>query len=341
MPSSSCCLSRIFGRGEVLSWLHVLMMVLCTWGLYMCLYLWWFCVLEACTCACTYDGIVYLRFVHVLVPVCDGIVFWFVCSSNLQDDDEDIFLDPTDVEGLAKLEEKRRQDKKEDYRPEREGEGEGKVEGGEKKERKRKRRKRNPQSEEDDEEYLSARADFYLDRLWAKRSKEGRIPDAWEGELEKRSLCGAAMFLPHVNVIQRTIDDGYVQIFFEKSFKYICLIAIRSLCLDCTCGARVPASLYLYFWNLYLRSVPLRLLYMCLYMRSLFLYLRCTWDLFLRCTWDVLETSVSLLEMYLWDLLFEMYLRLAFWYLLELYLRFQNASAWNTCLENMQPDLFQ
>ena len=79
---------------------------------------------------------------------------------------------------MAKLEEKRRQDKKEDYRPEREGEGKGNVEGGEKKERKRKRRKRNPQSEDDDEDYLSARADFYLDRLWAKRSKEGRIPDA-------------------------------------------------------------------------------------------------------------------------------------------------------------------
>jgi len=75
---------------------------------------------------------------------------------------------------LAKLEEKRRQDKKEDYRPE----GTGKVEGGEKKERKRKRRKRNPQSEDDNEEYLSARADYYLDRLWAKRSREGRIPDA-------------------------------------------------------------------------------------------------------------------------------------------------------------------
>ena len=111
------------------------------------------------------------------------------CSSNLQDDDEEIFLDPTDFEGLALLEEKRRQDKKEDYRPEREaqvegkdendeGEGKGKVEGGEKKDRKRRRRKRNPQSEHDNEDYLSARADPYLDRLWAKRNREGRIPDA-------------------------------------------------------------------------------------------------------------------------------------------------------------------
>ena len=89
-------------------------------------------VLEACTCACP----------------CDGIVFWtytsrFVCSSNLQEDEQEIFLDPTDFDHAALLEEKRRQDKKEDYRAQGEGKVEGKDEndegGGEKKERKRKR----------------------------------------------------------------------------------------------------------------------------------------------------------------------------------------------------------
>ena len=83
------------------------------------------------------------------------------------------------------------------------------------------------------------------------------------------------MFLPHVNVIQRAIDDGYVQIFFEKSFKYICLIAIN------TCVLIVlvePEFLPAYF----LLELVLEI---------------CTSEIFVHVF--VHETCVSLLEMHL------------------------------------------
>ena len=90
-----------------------------------------------------------------------------------------------------------------------------------------------------------------------------------------------------------------------------------------TCVSLLEMYLRLVFWDV-----------LEMYLRQVFLYLRCT-----------CETCVSgVLEMYLrlafWYVL-ELHLRLAFWYVLDMYLRFPNASAWNTCLENMQPVLFQ
>ena len=96
--------------------------------------------------------------------------------------------------------------------------------------------------------------------------------------------------------------------FFEKYFNYIYIYIFIIDCyhdqvLDCTCGATVPASLFLSWtctWDLYLWHFCTCV---CTWVLCFF-----TWDVletcYLRCTWDVLETSVSLLEMYLWDLCF-------------------------------------
>ena len=151
-------------------------MFLCTWGLYMCLYLWWYCVLEVCTCACTCDCFV----------VCT-----YVCTWNLQDYDNEVVYDPTDWQHLEELDEsekKRRKDKREDYispKAERGGKGEKREKSGdeeksekrddEKKdgERRKRRRKRRKESEEDDVDYLRAMAAWYNKRLQRALERTG------------------------------------------------------------------------------------------------------------------------------------------------------------------------
>ena len=306
---------------------HVLvpMMVLCTWGLYMCLYLWLFCCLHIC---------MYLK------PA--GLWQWGC-------------LWPDRLAASRRVgwewEEKKKGQERRLYL----------TKGWEGWER-RKKRKEWWWREKWEERW-------WEERWWEEEKEEKKEEGVWRGRCRLPQGYGSMVqqevaeglgahwwvkkyekrvFLPHVHVIQTTIDDIYVQVFFWEVFQlyiyiYLSLIAIMTrflivlvepqflpayffleLVLEiCTFDIFVHVFVHESFVSLpemYLRLVIWDVLEM--YLRQVFLYLRCTCE---TCVSGVLE----------------MYLRLAFWYVLELYLRFPNASAWNTCLENMQPDLFQ
>ena len=312
------------------------MMFLCTWGLYMCLYtydvfvylrlvhvlvyLWWFCVLEVCTCACTCDCFV----------VCT-----YVCTWNLQDSDNEVAYDPTDwqhVEELDEEEKKRRDDKREDYispSADRGGKGVKRERNDEEKsekkddenrdderkggERRKRRRKRRKESEEDDVDYLKTMAAWYNKRLQRALNRIGEwrsMKKRWVGKKEFVWCCNV---LASCECNSKNYWWWICSNIFWEVFQVYMFDSYQHLCLDCTCGARVPASLFpfgtctwdLYLWDfctcvctwdlcfffleMYLRLVIWDVLEM--YLRQVFLYLRCTCETcFLICTWDVLET---------------------------------------------------
>ena len=207
------------------------------------------------------------------------------------------------------------------------------------------RRWRGGLKEEKKEEGLLKRTDCRLPQDYGSMVGTSRLQRALNrtGELEKRSMKKrAAMFLPHVNVIQTTIYDIYVQVCFWEVFQlyiYLSLIAIMT------------QVSWLYLWS-HSSCQPISFLELVLEICTFDIFVHVfvhgvlcffTWDVletcYLRCTWDVLETSVSLLEMYLWDLLFQVYLRCTWDLLFDMYLSctwdFQmhqlEIHVWRTC----------
>ena len=173
--------------------------------------------------------------------------------------------------------------------------------------RRKKGRGRGKESEDDDGDYLSARANHYLDRLWAKRFREGRT-DEWRRWKRKE-------FVWCLNVLASCECNS------NNYLWWICSsIFLRSLS-------------YIY---IYLIAIMTRFLIVLVepeFLPACFLL-----ELVLEiCTFEIcVHVFVHVFQLILYTL--ESPTPKMNDKIMSVYLRFPNASAWHTCLENMQPD---